>query len=256
MILPENPPGFIIRTEVQKAAWDNGFRLQQGDDNGWLRFGSTTADIKVWIGGVPPAGPWLLAIDRADVAAELGAAQEAVPAGPGYTRYVFDNLKALYDALDRVYHLAVSLPDAPFARFEAQIKALARTTEAERLTIQRIGQNLFRAALMAYWGRRCPLTGIPDPALLRASHIVPWAECSSDAERLDVHNGLLLSSLWDAAFDAGLVGFGDDGSVLISPTLSDSARGALEVTAPRKLAGLSDAHRANLARHRQKYFLS
>ncbi|WP_323181581.1 MULTISPECIES: HNH endonuclease [Hyphomicrobiales] len=27
------------------------------------------------------------------------------------------------------------------------------------------------------------LTGISDPALLRASHIVPWSACESDAER-------------------------------------------------------------------------
>jgi hypothetical protein len=26
MIAPENPPGFVVRTEAQKAAWDNGFR--------------------------------------------------------------------------------------------------------------------------------------------------------------------------------------------------------------------------------------
>jgi len=37
---------------------------------------------------------------------------------------------------------------------------------------------------------------------LRASNIIPWAGCD-DAQRLDVHNGLLLSGLWDAAFDAG-----------------------------------------------------
>ena len=30
---------------------------------------------------------------------------------------------------------------------------------------------------------------------------MPWSECS-DEQRLDVHNGLLLSALWDAAFDA------------------------------------------------------
>ena len=73
---------------------------------------------------------------------------------------------------------------------------------------QRIGQDIFRTALMNYWQSRCPLTGIADPALLRASHIVPWAECD-DAQRLDVHNGLLLSALWDTAFDAGLVSFAD-----------------------------------------------
>jgi len=47
------------------------------------------------------------------------------------------------------------------------------------------------------------MTGITDPALLRASHIKLWAACASDAERLDVHNSLLLSSFWDAAFDRG-----------------------------------------------------
>jgi hypothetical protein len=52
---------------------------------------------------------------------------------------------------------------------------------------------------------------------------VPWAECD-DAQRLDVHNGLLLSALWDAAFDTGLVSFTDDGAALASPELSTAAR--------------------------------
>jgi hypothetical protein len=30
MIAPEDPPGFVVRTEAQKAAWDNGFRLETG----------------------------------------------------------------------------------------------------------------------------------------------------------------------------------------------------------------------------------
>jgi hypothetical protein len=55
--------------------------------------------------------------------------------------------------------------------------------------------------------------GITDPALLRASHIVPWSDCNDD-QRLDVHNGLLLSALWDATFDQGLVSFADDGAPL------------------------------------------
>jgi len=84
---------------------------------------------------------------------------------------------------------------------------------------------------------------------LRASHIVPWAECT-DAQRLDVHNGLLLSALWDAAFDRGLISFADDGTVLASPHLSQAARTALGVTAAPPLTGLRDQHRANLALHR------
>jgi hypothetical protein len=28
MIAPEDPPGFVLRTETQKSAWDNGYRLE------------------------------------------------------------------------------------------------------------------------------------------------------------------------------------------------------------------------------------
>jgi hypothetical protein len=34
------------------------------------------------------------------------------------------------------------------------------TTEAERLTVERIDQNLYRHALMEKWNGRCPLSGI------------------------------------------------------------------------------------------------
>jgi putative restriction endonuclease len=108
---------------------------------------------------------------------------------------------------------------------------------------------------MDYWGARCPITGITDPALLRASHIVPWAECD-DAQRLDVHNGLLLSALWDAAFDTGLVSFVNDGTVLASLELSVAARTALGLERAPRLPSLRAAHRANLAAHRARHGLS
>lgn len=103
------------------------------------------------------------------------------------------------------------MPDAPLREFERRIADLPRTTEAERLVVQRTAQDIFRDRLIDYWQGRCPLTGISDPALLRASHIIPWSECENDAERLDVHNGLLLSALWDAAFDRALVTLDDQG---------------------------------------------
>lgn len=253
MITPEDPPGFVVRTETQKAAWDNGFRLERGlESGGWLRYGSTTARCEIWIAGVPPRGPWFLSIDHQGVAAELAALPPSPLPGPGLVTFGFDILTALHAALDRVYKLGVSLPDAPLARFRAQTARLPQTTEAERLVVQRIGQDIFRAALMDYWGGRCPITGITDPTLLRASHIVPWSECD-DAQRLDVHNGLLLSALWDAAFDAGLASFADDGSVLASPELSAAARTALGIEGASRLPNLRDAHRANLAAHRARH---
>ncbi|MBV9203314.1 MAG: HNH endonuclease [Alphaproteobacteria bacterium] len=257
MIAPEDPPGFVVRTEAQKAAWDNGFRIERGIEvGGWLYYSSTTAHGEIWIAGVSPHGPWLLSIDHPGVAAELATLPPSPLAGPGLATFEFGSLTALHAALDRVYKLGTSLPDAPLARFRAQTARLPQTTEAERLVVQRIGQDIFRAALMDYWGGRCPITGITDPALLRASHIVPWADCD-DERRLDVHNGLLLSALWDAAFDAGLVSFADDGTALASPELSAAARTALGVESAPRLPNLRDAHRANLAAHRTRHgFLS
>jgi hypothetical protein len=39
----ENPPGFVLRTEAQKAAADNGFRVERGWHQGWAAYASTTA---------------------------------------------------------------------------------------------------------------------------------------------------------------------------------------------------------------------
>ena len=113
-----------------------------------------------------------MAIDHAGVAAELSLTPDA-GSGRGVALYRFAALGALYEALERVYALAASLPDAPLAAFAARTRDLPRATEAEQLMIRRIGQDVFRESLMAYWGGRCPLTGIAEPELLRASHIIP-----------------------------------------------------------------------------------
>jgi len=194
----------------------------------------------------------LVSIDHAGVAGELREfAGSPSAAGPGIATLTCGTLTALHAAVDRIYKLAISLPDAPLERYQRAIVGLPRSTEAERLVIQRIGQNVFRDALLDYWGRRCPLTGITDEALLRASHIRPWAECT-DEDRLDVHNGLLLSALWDAAFDKGLVSFGDDGAPLPSLRLSDAAKRILYAE-PARIAGLREPHLKNLAAHRARH---
>jgi HNH endonuclease len=250
MIAAEDPPGFIVRTEAQKAASNNGFRIERGVDDGWLSFASTTAQVVIWIARASKDGPWLLSVDRPEVSAEIGLPPVSDAVGPGVATFAFDTLLGLYDALDRIYRLGVSLPDAPLNAFRAASRDLPRTTEAERLVVQRVGQDVFRQALLAYWGGRCPLTGITDVHLLRASHIVPWAECETDEKRLDVHNGLLLSALWDAAFDSGLVSFADDGTVMTSPRLTIASATALGLNNVKKLTSLTGAHRANLACHR------
>ncbi|MCS3479367.1 hypothetical protein M2212_006213 [Bradyrhizobium elkanii] len=245
----EVPQSFVVREECQKAASQNGFRRVLGEEAGWAAFGSTTAKGSIFVAATSSSGPWFLALDHIDAIQELGLPTADVP-GPGHARYCFDTLRALYAVLHRVYELGVSLPDAPFREFQLRVADLPRTTEAERLVVQRIGQDIFRARLMDYWQGRCPLTGISDPALLRASHIIPWSECENDGERLDVHNGLLLSALWDAAFDRALVTFDDEGAPELSPSLGEAARVELRWRWP---IALTDQHRRRLARHRERF---
>jgi hypothetical protein len=207
--------------------------------------------LDIWIAGASMHGPWLLSLGHPGVTAEFDGVAPDIE-GPGLATLVLDGLHDLYAAIDRAYRLGASLPDAPLQRFRDATRAMPRTTEVERQVVQRVGQKMFREALLDYWNGRCPLTGITDPALLRASHIVPWAECESDAQRLDVHNGLLLSALWDAAFDAGLVGFADDGAVLVSRDLGPEATDALGFDGATRLTGLTAAHCVNLKRHRDR----
>lgn len=249
---PEAPQAFVIREECEKAAWQNGFRRPFGGPSGWAGFASTTVPGTIHLAAAGPQGPWYLALDHGGVIEELALPPAALP-GPGLSRHAFDTLRELYGALSRVYQLSASLPDAPLREFEQKVLSLPQTTEAERLVVQRIGQDIFRASLLEYWQGRCPLTGISDPALLRASHIVPWRVCETDAQRLDVHNGLLLSALWDAAFDQGLVTFSDEGTPVFSPALSEAARRELRWIAALTL---TSRQRENLAWHRLHAFRS
>jgi hypothetical protein len=106
------------------------------------------------------------------------------------------------------------------AEFIEATKDMPRSTQAERLTIERKGQGIFRRALMSVFNRRCQVTSIDDETILRASHIKDWASCESDEERMDPDNGLLLAAHIDAAFDGGRLSFRGDGGVLLSPKLS------------------------------------
>lgn len=58
------------------------------------------------------------------------------------------------------------------------------------------------------------MSGVSEPALLIASHIVPWSQ--DKGNRLNPRNGLCLSALHDRAFDKGLISLADDFRVLLA----------------------------------------
>lgn len=113
-------------------------------------------------------------------------------------------------------------------------------------------QSFYREGLMTLWRGRCAISGLDVPELLRASHAKPWA-ASTDAERLDVYNGLLLAAHLDAAFDAGLITILADGTVGVSSALPPHAMAVLKLDT-RITVSLSPRHEAYLAWHRDHVF--
>jgi len=95
-------------------------------------------------------------------------------------------------------------------------RTIKRTTRVQ-LVRARIGQGLFRNRVERI-EKGCRVIKATEPHLLRASHIKPWAK-SSNQEKLDGENGLLLTPRIDHLFDQGYISFMDDGSLLLSERL-------------------------------------
>ncbi len=83
----------------------------------------------------------------------------------------------------------------------------------------RINQNLFRKMILIIYNQSCCITGLNIPEVIRASHIIPWAEDSN--KRLDPRNGLCLSATYDAAFDKNLISLDNDYRIILSKNITD-----------------------------------
>lgn len=104
----------------------------------------------------------------------------------------------------------------------------------QALVQQRKKQSFFRKAVLASYRGRCCMSGVSDPRLLVASHIVPWS--ADKANRLNPSNGLCLSALHDRAFDGGLITLSNDLTVICSEGLRKTSDEFLQ----RTLLALAD----------------
>ena len=103
-------------------------------------------------------------------------------------------------------------------QYEILAKGIQGDLEKIQLTKARRGQGIFRTNVRLI-ENHCRLTGVDNIKHLRASHIKPW-KASSDNEKIDGHNGLLLSPHVDHLFDRGFITFENSGDLLISKELS------------------------------------
>jgi hypothetical protein len=246
----------VISSRLEKAALDNGFDRELPALGEWLAFASTQCPLSIWL-AMTVGGAFAIALSQHNVAIALEKIGEpfveTLPAGAVGARVVPD-IPTLHHFIRRAFQLSKTLPDELLHLFIARTSKLPRLTEAERLVIQRVGQDIFRQGLLDYWEGRCAITGLAVPELLRASHIKPWSACETDAERLDVYNGLLLAPHLDAAFDQGFITVGDTGEVVVSSALDATARRVLGLEKPASVQGTVDDHRAFLLWHQERVF--
>jgi len=128
-------------------------------------------------------------------------------------------------------------------------------TTRQALVLARRGQGLFKQNVQRI-ERECRVTKIDRIEHLRASHCKPWRD-SSNSERLDAENGLLLSPDVDHLFDRGFISFEDSGSVLISPVTHQESiqKMGLEEALRKNVGGFTDGQKSYLSFHRENVFL-
>jgi hypothetical protein len=247
---------FSLRNRLEKSALDQGFSISLGESDGWLMFQAHAVRTRIVL-MVDTEGHHLVGTSHRGVGSELANELATAPfSHSGFDCFIAPTSSELFRIIGRIWSLARSLPIEPLAEFETLMQEEPSTTEVERLRKERIGQNVFRSALMEYWEKSCAVTGVKNPTLLRASHIVPWATCESDYERLNVHNGLLLVATLDAAFDAGLISFTDDGCILISGNLSADDRRFSGICEKMRLTRTNVELRNRLHWHRSNLFIA
>jgi putative restriction endonuclease len=115
-------------------------------------------------------------------------------------------------------------PDAPERRYALrEVKA-------------RLHQASFRDAVLAAYGGRCAISHLPEPRLLDAAHII----VDTDEQQLGqpiVSNGLPLTKIHHAAFDAHLIGIDADFRIHVSDRLLEIRDGPFLELALRGSSG-------------------
>lgn len=130
---------------------------------------------------------------------------------------------------------------------------MQKSTIGEQIIKARKGQGLFRQNLLHKYNSTCVITPVSEPTFLVASHIKPWSD-STDEERIDTENGLLLFTAHDRAFDQGFITLDEQGTVVYSRYLASEVKNQLS-SIPLKSVPLTIKQRKYLEYHRELIFM-
>lgn len=96
---------------------------------------------------------------------------------------------------------------------------------ALRMVKQRLHQNSFREAVIAAYKGRCAISNMPEQRLLDAAHIIE--DRNLELGQPIVSNGIPLSKIHHAAFDAHLIGIDPDFRLHVSDRLMSQNDGPM-----------------------------
>lgn len=127
-------------------------------------------------------------------------------------------------------------------------------TQRDALIQSRRGQGVFRQRVLGL-EQECRITRVSNRTHLIASHCKPWRD-SSDGERLDGENGLLLTPSMDHLFDRGFISFEDNGDLILSPVADTCSLHRMGIPEIRPNVGrFSEGQRYYLDYHRKSVLL-
>ena len=141
---------------------------------------------------------------------------------PGRYQAMVPAYIAGWDAKALKAHIAFGMPGQK--RLIPPQSSLERNY-ALRAVKQRLHQGSFREAVIHAYGGRCALSRIPEPLLLDAAHIIP--DKDEDFGQPVVPNGIPLSKIHHAAFDAHLIGIDPDYHLHVSDRLLNQNDGPM-----------------------------
>ncbi len=246
------PMDALKRSLVEKAGHDFGFEYSVRETPTSLTLGSARHPLHVEITLVHADYQVQLVNARPLLISELHRDYSVTT-----NTIICASIEQLAAVFKRAAALAQSLPNQAENDFESALAVELRkfpnelkNTEVERLVRQRVGQDIYRKAMLEYWAGACAVTGVAIPEILRASHALPWAECESDAQRLDVFNGFLLTANLDALFDRFLISFDKMGFIMVSDLISKNDRTFLGLSANMQLRWHTERHEKYLESHR------
>lgn len=146
-------------------------------------------------------------IDRVPIIYFLGIA-------PGIYQAIMPTFVVGWDS--RSLSVQIAFSDADECTLSAP-ESPAERRYALRTVQHRLHQAAFRQAVITAYDGRCALSGLPEPLLLDAAHIMP--DKHAELGQSIVPNGIPLSKIHHAAFDAHLIGIDPDYKLHVSKKL-------------------------------------